>query len=126
MGLGAQAFTYALTGQGVAIASTIIGILLTDKFGRRPPVITGSGMSFFQLIPCFPHSWRRSADLYEPVFTVVCNFIVGGLGSRENLSTAEINLVVASLILLLSAVKVSFQCNSCTCPYCSILAVGSG
>jgi hypothetical protein len=44
---------------------------------------------------------------------VVCNILIGSLGAKENITKVEEGVVVASLILLLSGVKISFQCCSC-------------
>lgn len=46
---------------------------------------------------------------------VVCNVLIGTLGPKPNITAVEQNVVVASLILLLSGVKISFQCNACKC-----------
>jgi len=88
MGLGSKVFVYATLGQGIGIVSTIIAILLIDKLGRRLPIITGATM------------------------LVVCNVLIGTLGPKPNITAVEQNVVVASLILLLSGVKISFQCNA--------------
>jgi SP family sugar:H+ symporter-like MFS transporter len=89
MGLGSKVFVYATLGQGIGIVSTIIAILLIDKLGRRLPIITGASI------------------------LVVCNILIGTLGPKPNITQVEQNVVVASLILLLSGVKISFQCNAC-------------
>lgn len=89
MGLGELTFTYTVIAQAVGMIATLLGILATDRYGRRPPIIIGAAGS------------------------VLFNFLVAGLGSREVPSKAAIDTVVASVILLLAANKVSFQCNSC-------------
>lgn len=88
-GLGDLVFTFAAVGHGVGVVATLIGICLVDKVGRRPLIIFGA------------------------VVLVVCNFTVGSVGSRQNLSSTDVNAVVACMILILTAVKISFQANAC-------------
>lgn len=99
MGLGELTFTYTVIAQAIGMIGTLIGILATDRYGRRPPIIIGAAGS------------------------VLFNFLVAGLGSQDQPSAAAINTVVASVILLLAANKVSFQCNSCMSPCFSLFLV---
>jgi MFS family permease len=89
MGLGELTFTYTVIAQAMGMVATLIGILATDHYGRRPPIIIGAAGS------------------------VMFNFLIAGLGSKPDPSKAAIDTVIASVILLLAANKVSFQCNSC-------------
>ena len=84
-GLGANSFTYATLGLGVAVIASLLGILLCDRIGRRPILIGGAA----------------AAALF--------NFIVAGVGSQPVQTDASTNAVVASMILLLSSCKFSFQ-----------------
>lgn len=88
-GLTDLRFVYAAVGHGVGVVATFIGILLVDKIGRRPLIIFGA------------------------TILVICNFFVGSVGARPNLSTHAVNGVVASMILILTSVKISFQANAC-------------
>lgn len=90
LGLGTKVFVYSTIGQAVGVVTSIIGILVIDKIGRRPPVITGAVLLF------------------------VCNILIGSLGPKTpNISQTEQGVVIASIILLLSGLKLSFQ--SCGC-----------
>lgn len=110
-------FTYAAVGHGVGVVSlprhtlrlaayslvyrsgltqqvaTLIGILLVDRVGRRPLIIFGATV------------------------LVICNFVVGTVGPRDDLSTSQVNGIVACMILILTAVKISFQANACESPH---------
>lgn len=87
-GLGDLIFTFAAVGHGVGVVATLIGILLVDRVGRRPLLIFGATV------------------------LVICNFVVGTVGPRDNLSTSQVNGIVACMILILTSVKISFQANS--------------
>ena len=92
LGLGPELFTYQTVGQGVGIAVSIIGIILIDRIGRRPPILFGACMLF------------------------VCNILIGTLGPKTpNISKTEQGVVIASIMLLLSGLKLSFQCGACEC-----------
>jgi len=85
LGLGNLVFVYSTIGQGVGIVTSIIGILVIDKLGRRPPLITGV------------------------TILLVCNILIGSLGPKRNLNSTEQGVVIASIMLLLSGLKLSFQ-----------------
>ena len=89
LGLGPQLFSYQTVGQAVGVVASLIGILLIDRIGRRPPILFGASM------------------------LLVCNILIGSLGPQQNLSSAGQGVVIASIMLLLSGLKLSFQCGAC-------------
>lgn len=94
-------FVYSTIGQGVGVIAAILGILVIDKIGRRPPVITGATL------------------------LLVCNILIGSLGPKSpNISQTEQGVVIASIILLLSGLKLSFQ--SCACKSSNVTRYSSG
>jgi len=44
---------------------------------------------------------------------VVCNVIIGSIGPKSTYTSAEEGVVVASIMLLLSGTKISFQMAAC-------------
>jgi uncharacterized membrane protein YjjP (DUF1212 family) len=80
---------YQTIGQSVGVIASLIAILLIDKIGRRPPVLFGACLLF------------------------VCNIIIGSFGPRTNLTDTQEGVVIASIMLLLSGLKLSFQCSAC-------------
>lgn len=89
LGLGPQLFSYQTVGQAVGVVASLIGILLIDRIGRRPPILFGASM------------------------LLVCNILIGSLGPQQSLSSAGQGVVIASIMLLLSGLKLSFQCGAC-------------
>jgi MFS family permease len=83
-------FIYQTIGQGVGVVVSGIGIALVDKIGRRPLLITGV------------------------LILLICNILIGSLGPKvPNITQTEQGVVIASIILLLSGLKLSFQLNGC-------------
>jgi hypothetical protein len=68
---------------------SLAAILLLDVLGRRPIIIAGALM------------------------LVVCNVIIGSIGPKSSYTKAEEGVVVASIMLLLSGTKISFQMAAC-------------
>ena len=85
---GDMAFTYTVIGTTCAVVATIIAIVVTDKIGRRPPLILGA------------------------IGLILFNFLVAGLGSTKHKTTAGNNTVIASIIMLLCSSKM-FQTVAC-------------
>ncbi|KAJ5100417.1 hypothetical protein N7456_006469 [Penicillium angulare] len=83
MGLGNRSFTYSLLTQVAGFVGALISCLVTDRVGRRPLLISGMFLATF------------------------FNFLIAGLGSKADISTAETNMVIASLILLSASIKYS-------------------
>ncbi|OQU94908.1 hypothetical protein CLAIMM_01191 isoform 2 [Cladophialophora immunda] len=83
IGLGSAAFTYSLVAQACGVAGALICILVVDRVGRRPILITGQALA------------------------ALFNFLVAGYGSKLHPTTAQGNLVIASIILLFTACKFS-------------------
>jgi MFS family permease len=88
MNLGAMASTYSALAQMCGIIATIINISITDKVGRRPPVIVGAA-------GC-----------------VLFNALIAGLASKRQPGQGDINMVIASVMLVLASSKM-FQCQAC-------------
>jgi len=76
-------------GQAIGVVLSLAAILLLDVLGRRPIIIFGAMM------------------------LVVCNFIIGSIGPKTSYTSAEEGVVVASIMLLLSGTKISFQMAAC-------------
>lgn len=89
IGFGDDLFVYQTVGQAMGVVSSLAAILLLDVLGRRPIILFG----------CF--------------MLVVCNVIIGAIGPKSTYTSAEEGVVVASIMLLLSGMKVSFQMASC-------------
>lgn len=82
---------YQTVGQAIGVVLSLAAILLLDILGRRPIILFGALM------------------------LVVCNIIIGAIGPKSTYTSAEEGVVVASIMLLLSGTKVSFQMASCQC-----------
>lgn len=82
-------FAFQTIGQSIGVVASIIGIVLIDKIGRRPPVLFGACLLF------------------------VCNILIGSLGSKQDITTTQEGVIIASIMLLLSGLKLSFQLSSC-------------
>lgn len=81
---------YQTVGQAIGVVWSLAAILVIDIIGRRPLFIFGALM------------------------LVVCNVIIGSIGPKTpNLTSAEEGVVVASIMLLLSGTKISFQMGAC-------------
>ncbi|WWC60685.1 uncharacterized protein I303_103261 [Kwoniella dejecticola CBS 10117] len=87
MGWGKMAFTYSVIAQACGIVATIVGIVVIDHFGRRPPIILGSFVC------------------------IIFNALIAGLGSKKNPSVTEGHAVIASTVMVLVGSKM-FQCVS--------------
>lgn len=84
MGLvGDRSFTYSFLANVAGFVSATVGMVVVDKVGRRPLFISGMFLA------------------------AVFNFVIAGLGTKEDLSTAETNVVVASMILLNASCRYS-------------------
>ncbi|KAF3764346.1 general substrate transporter [Cryphonectria parasitica EP155] len=83
MGYGDLSFTYSFLATVAGCIAATIGMLFVDKVGRRPLMISGM------------------------FFAALFNFIIAGIGTKETLSKAETNAVIASLILLNVSCKYS-------------------
>lgn len=83
MGLGSSAFTYSFLAQVAGFVGALIACLVVDRVGRRPLLISGMFLAAF------------------------FNFLIAGLGTKANQTTAEMNMVIAALILLSTSVKYS-------------------
>nr|XP_018265101.1 uncharacterized protein I303_03284 [Kwoniella dejecticola CBS 10117]OBR87259.1 hypothetical protein I303_03284 [Kwoniella dejecticola CBS 10117] len=84
---GKMAFTYSVIAQACGIVATIVGIVVIDHFGRRPPIILGSFVC------------------------IIFNALIAGLGSKKNPSVTEGHAVIASTVMVLVGSKM-FQCVS--------------
>jgi hypothetical protein len=82
-------FVYQTVGQAIGVVLSLAAILLLDTLGRRPIIIFGACL------------------------LVVCNLIIGSIGPKGNYTSAEEGVVVASIMLLLSGTKISFQMAAC-------------
>jgi hypothetical protein len=99
---------YQTVGQAIGVVWSLAAILVIDIIGRRPLFIFGALM------------------------LVVCNVIIGSIGPKTpNLTSAEEGAVVASIMLLLSGTKISFQMGACkslipymTDGFCGLLLIG--
>lgn len=85
MGLGSSSFTYSFVAQAAGVAGAIITMLIVDKVGRRPILISGLTLA------------------------ALFNFLVAGVGAKADPSTPQINLVIASIILLNFSCKYSIN-----------------
>lgn len=85
MGLGSKSFTYSFIAQAAGVAGALIGMLIVDRVGRRPILICGLSLA------------------------ALFNFLVAGVGSKPDLSSSQINLVIASIILLNFSCKISIN-----------------
>jgi len=56
---------------------------------------------------------RRPIIIFGAMMLVVCNFIIGSIGPKTSYTSAEEGVVVASIMLLLSGTKISFQMAAC-------------
>lgn len=92
IGFGDDLFVYQTVGQAIGVFLSLAAILLLDVVGRRPIILFGAAM------------------------LVVCNVIIGAIGPKSTYTSAEEGVVVASIMLLLSGTKISFQMASCK--YC--------
>lgn len=89
IGFGDDLFMYQTVGQAIGVVFSLGAIILIDIIGRRPLIIFGALM------------------------LVVCNVIIGSIGPKQNITSAEEGAVVASIMLLLSGTKISFQMGAC-------------
>lgn len=80
---------YQTVGQAIGVVLSLAAIILIDIVGRRPIIIFGALM------------------------LVTCNVIIGSIGPKTALTSAEEGVVVASIMLLLSGTKISFQMAAC-------------
>jgi hypothetical protein len=80
---------YQTVGQAIGVVLSLAAILLLDVLGRRPIILAGALM------------------------LVVCNVIIGSIGPKSSYTSAEEGVVVASIMLLLSGTKISFQMAAC-------------
>ncbi|WVF72551.1 hypothetical protein IAT40_007368 [Kwoniella sp. CBS 6097] len=87
IGAGANAFTYNVIAQACGVLATIVGILATDHYGRRPPLIIGAAVC------------------------VVFNFMIAGIGSAKNRTDTGNKTVIGSTVFILVGSKM-FQCIS--------------
>jgi MFS transporter, SP family, sugar:H+ symporter len=83
IGYGSSSFTYSFLAQLGGFVGALFSCLLADKIGRRPLLISGVALGAF------------------------FNFLIAGLGTKDNPTAAEANAVVASLILLTTCCKYS-------------------
>ena len=88
MGLGAMSFTYTVISAACGLVAVLCGLYLYAHLGRRPILVTGA----FLQIP------------------FMC--LVAGLGGKKNHSTADIHMVIASIILFSCFEKISLS-TSC-------------
>lgn len=88
MGLGSMSFTYTVISAACGLVAVLCGLYLYAHLGRRPILITGT----FLQIP------------------FMC--LVAGLGGKSNHSTADIHMVIASIILFSCFEKISLS-TSC-------------
>lgn len=89
MGLGANSFTYQTITNVLAVGASGIALLITDKVGRRTLLIIGTfSATFF-------------------------NCIVAGIGERTTKTQGDVNMVVASFILLYAFIKLSLASQAC-------------
>lgn len=85
-------FVYQTVGQAIGVVFSLAAIILIDIIGRRPMMMFGALM------------------------LVTCNVIIGSIGPKTpNITSAEEGVVVASIMLLLSGTKISFQMGACEC-----------
>lgn len=89
IGFGDDLFVYQTVGQAIGVVLSLAAIILIDVLGRRPVIIFGALM------------------------LVVCNIIIGSIGPKDTITAAEEGAVVASIMLLLSGTKISFQMAAC-------------
>lgn len=89
IGFGDDLFIYQTVGQAIGVVLSLAAILLLDTLGRRPIIIFGACL------------------------LVVCNVIIGSIGPKSSYTSAEEGVVVASIMLLLSGTKISFQMAAC-------------
>lgn len=83
MGLGSNSFTYSFLAQTAGFISAIIACLYADKLGRRTLLISGTALTAF------------------------FNFMIAGLGTKHDPNKSEVNMVIASTILLTASAKYS-------------------
>lgn len=100
IGFGDDLFVYQTVGQAIGVVFSLAAIILIDIIGRRPMMMFGALM------------------------LVTCNVIIGSIGPRTpNITSAEEGVVVASIMLLLSGTKISFQMGACECWF-AVVVVG--
>lgn len=90
IGFGDDLFVYQTVGQAIGVVLSLAAIISLDVLGRRPIIMFGA------------------------MLLVVCNVIIGSIGPKSSYTSAEEGVVVASIMLLLSGTKISFQMAACT------------
>lgn len=81
----------------ISIAFSILAICVVDLTGRRPLLLVGIGLA------------------------TIFNAVVGGVGSKDTIGDAEINAIVASLVMVAIGNKIGV--NPLCCELCCTIVL---